>query len=324
MSRLTLISHIKVDLGWRHRSGKQGVVIRSLIFPISGSMLYVEVASMGWVGHMEFDDQRSGMLALPYSRRQLLKSSIATGALAAGLASGLSACSTLPWKNNFTPMIPDWMQQLALGVGAGFIGDILKKGLTKAWSAWGPQVGGSLDEILADGAIAAAASDTSGSSQVSPISTMAAHRFVPGGVGWGHPVPPVIMVQVSQTPQGDPETDLLVAYVTTGHQHVVLQPWAWQTLLSFVHKMTNGQSGASLDIAKAGCALSLLPSAIRPISGQSPEGTVDWITYHSRNGWVEISRVQSSNSSSTGVLTASAIVDSNSGEPLSTSFTLPL
>lgn len=277
---------------------------------------------MGWVSHMEFNDQRSGILALPYSRRQLLKSSIAAGAVAAGLAGGLTSCSP-PWQKSFSPMIPDWMQQLAVSVGAGLIGDILKKGLAKAWSAWSPEVGGSLDEILAEGAIAAAASDTSGGSQASSISTMAAHRFVPGGVGWGHPVPPVVMVQVSQTPDGDPGTDVLVAYVTTGSQHVVLQPWAWQTLLSFVHSMTNGQSGPSLDIAKAGCALSLLPSAIRPVSGQSPEGTVDWVTYHSKNGWVEISRVQSSNSSSTGVLTASAIVDNNSGEPLRMSFPLP-
>ena len=72
-----------------------------------------------------------------------------------------------------------------------------------------------------------------------------------------------------------PHTILLVAFVNTGYQYVVLKPWAWQTLLMFVHNLTSNQSGAGLDIAKAGCALSLLPSGVRPVSGQSPEGTVD-------------------------------------------------
>lgn len=221
-------------------------------------------------------------------------------------------------------MIPDWVQQLALGVGAAVIADIVKGGLRRAWPAWEPEVDDAMGDIL-EGAVLAAGAITGTSGEhlePSSISTLATRRFIPGGVGWGHPVPPVVMVQVSQTRAGDPTTDLLVAFVNTGYQYVVLKPWAWQTLLMFVHNLTSNQSGAGLDIAKAGCALSLLPSGVRPVSGQSPEGTVDWVTYKSRNGTVEISRVQGSNTSTTGVITASAIQDGN-GQPLVMSFGLP-
>lgn len=269
---------------------------------------------------MGFNGTRAGGPARSYSRRQVLKSSAVTGALAAGLVGGLSSC-TPPWDSKFSPKIPDWLQQISIAVGAGVITEILTRGLKRAWPAWEPEIGGSLEEILAGAAIAAD-SAVSGDGHLSGglISTMAARRFIPGGIGWGHPVPPVIMVQVSQTPHGDPATDLLVTFVNTGSQRIVLKPWAWQTLLMFVHNLTDGQSGASLDIARAGCALSLLPSAVRPSSGHSPEGTVDWVTYHSRNGWVEISRQASD--TSTGVITASAIQDSR-GKLLSMRFSLP-
>jgi hypothetical protein len=274
----------------------------------------------------------------PFSRRQLFK---ASGGLAVGgavAATGLTACSA-PWDNGqFNPAIRNWIQTLALGVGAAVIKSVLKPGSSgeadAEWAAWEPEVDGSLGDILADGALLALADKVASRAAIghaktavtldaytTPAATKRLH--VPGNVGYGHPVPPVILVQVSRTAHGDPTTDLLLAYVTTGKQHVVMEPWAWQTLLSFVNSMTSGQSGPNLDIASAGCALSLLPSAIRPKTGESPEGTVDWVTYKSKNGWIEIARVQSSNTSATGVLTASSILDSSTGQPLSMSFPLP-
>jgi hypothetical protein len=204
---------------------------------------------------------------------------------------------------------------------------VASKGLTRFWSAWGPNVESNADEILEDGALVAldayVVSSTGTTSQASGSLSAAAQRlYIPGGVGWGHPVPPVILSQVSLTRDGDPATDHLVAFVNKGRQYVMLKPWAWQTLLLFVNSVTTGQSGANLDIAKAGCALSLLPSGVRPVSGGSPEGTVDWVTYKTKNGTVEISKVQSSNSTTTGVITASPIQDDN-GQPLVMSFGLP-
>jgi hypothetical protein len=280
---------------------------------------------------MVSDVQSGGRPARPFSRRQLLKSSVATGVLAAGIGGGVSACDL---DDTFNPEVADWMKQLAFEVGAGLVGDVLKKGLAKAWARWGPQVGASLEGGLADGsieegALAAVAAYHAGRQPRAGIVTDAyvapkpAKLYVPGNVGYGHPVPPVILVQVAQKPAGHPPTDCLVAYVTTGKQHIVLPPWAWQTLLSFTHSLTSGQDGANLDIARAGCALSLLPSAVRPKTGGSPEGSVDWLTYHTKNGWVEISRVATSNTSVNGVLTTSSITDSNTGKPLILSFPLP-
>jgi hypothetical protein len=272
---------------------------------------------------MESNDSSGDKLGLACSRRQFLKTSATSGVVALGVTAGLSSC-TPPWQHNFSPLIPNWLQQLAVSVGAAQITRILNGGLRRFWPAWEPEVDVAVEEILvAEIFVADAYSGISGG-RLSPrsFSTQAKHRFVPGGVGWGHPVPPVVMVQISQTRAGDPATDHLVAFVNTGRQHVVLKPWAWQTLLMFVHELTSGQSGAGLDVAKAGCALSLLPSGVRPITGQSPEGSVDWVTYKSRNGTVEISRVQESNSSATGVITASAIQDTT-GQPLRMSFNLP-
>jgi hypothetical protein len=202
------------------------------------------------------------------------------------------------------------------------IQDDIKGGMSRLWSAWQPDVEESVGAILEDGALAAAADARIGGGASGSVSTLATRRFIPGGAGWGHPVPPVILVQISKKRDGDPAADLLVAFVNTGRQYVVLKPWAWQTLLMFVHSLTSGQSGAGLDIAKAGCALSLMPSGVRPVSGHSPEGTVDWVSYKSRNGVVEISRVQGTNSSVTGVITATAISDAD-GQPLRMSFGLP-
>lgn len=272
---------------------------------------------------MRSNDSSANKIDSYFSRRRFLKSSAASGAVAVGLAVSLSSC-TLPWEHEFSPLIPNWLQQLALGVSATEIAGIINGGLRRLWPAWEPGVDDALGEILTAEVLADSITGTSsGRVESSSISTLAVRRFIPGEVGWGQPIPPVIMVQVSQTRNGDPTTDLLVAFVNTGYHYVVLQPWAWQTLLMFVNSLTSGQSGAGLDIARAGCALSLLPSGLRPISGQSPEGTVDWVTYQSRNGTVEISRVEGSNSSTTGVITASAIQDSTTGQPLRMSFTLP-
>ncbi len=273
-----------------------------------------------------------------FSRRQIFKTSWGLAVGGAALATGISACSA-PWDSKkFNPAIKGWMKALALGVGAAVLDNVLKPAAAgeadAEWAAWTPEVDGSLGELLADGALLALADKVAGraaSGRAGSAITLDAYTapaatkqlYVPGNVGYGHPVPPVIMVQVSRAPQGDPSSDLLLAYVTTGKQHVVLEPWAWQTLLSFVNSLTSGQSGPNLDIASAGCALSLLPSAIRPKTGASPEGTVDWVTYDSKNGWIEIARVQSSNTSATGVLTSSSILDSSTGQPLSLSFPLP-
>jgi hypothetical protein len=225
-------------------------------------------------------------------------------AVAAGAAIGLTSCSA-SWQEAAAGatviggfVLPEgWLADLAVAVGAGEIVNILNDGLQHAWQAWGPGIRSTLRTIIADG------------------------RAVPG-VGWGHHVPPTIMVQTSSSQRGNPLTDQLVAFVNSGQDYITFSPWAWQMLWAFIHYLTNGLSGADLAMAKTACALTLLPSGTAPETGHSPENTVSWMTYQSHYGTVEISLIQNSDDSREGVITASAIPGSD-GKPLTQQFTLP-
>ena len=97
---------------------------------------------------------------------------------------------------------------------------------------------------------------------------------------------------------------------------------AWQALSQFVHFLTGANAGADLDVARAVCVLTLIPSGVRPKTGRIPDGLVDWVTYESRNGNVELALVQESNGRPVGIVKASAIPGSD-GRPLIKHFVLP-
>jgi hypothetical protein len=238
------------------------------------------------------------------NRRQFLRIS-GTSVLTLGTVAGLASCRA-PWQKTAVEAataagaaLPDnWLAELAIAVGAAEVTNILNGGLQRAWHAWEPSVGATMRSIQADG------------------------LFIPGGVGWIHPIPPTVLVRASTKKGRNPKSDHLVAFVETGQAHIMFRPWAWQTLWMYIYYLTNGQTGANLDVAKAVCALTLLPSGTRPKTGKSPEGTVGWMTYKSRNGTVEITRVRGPEGSVSGVITASAIPGAD-GKPSTQSFTLP-
>jgi hypothetical protein len=237
------------------------------------------------------------------TRRQFLK--MAGVSVATASAVGLTSCSP-PWQQVAGAglvvggfLLPEgWLADLAYAVGAAEIVNILNDGLQYAWQAWSPGIKSTLREILANG------------------------RYLPGGAGWGHPVPPTVMVRTSATKSGNPRSDQMVAFVDYGQNYITFKPWAWQTLWAFIHSLTGGLSGADLDIVKTACALTLLPSGTAPEIGHSPENTVSWMTYQSHNGSVEIALARETDSSMTGIITASAIPGSD-GNPLTQSFSLP-
>ena len=65
-----------------------------------------------------------------------------------------------------------------------------------------------------------------------------------------------------------------------------------------------------------------MPSRTGAKSGQSPEGTVNWVEYNSKTGYVEIGWFPRSDTSWNGSITVGAMPDAN-GRPLRRSYPLP-
>lgn len=262
-----------------------------------------------------------------FSRRHMLKA-CGGSALLLSAAPILSSCGILnSHPSTFDVLARDWLTRMAASIGALPVGKILNGGLTGGWAEWEPEVEVVGENVLEFGAIAAAASFDPGSSGARPeVVTTAAYsgeyRYIPGGLGYAHPIPPVVFMRVSQRPDGHPPTDKLIAFVDHGKKFVVFKPWAWQALSQFVHFLTGANAGADLDVARAVCVLTLIPSGVRPKTGRIPDGLVDWVTYESRNGNVELALVQESNGRPVGIVKASAIPGSD-GRPLIKHFVLP-
>jgi hypothetical protein len=271
---------------------------------------------------------------LVVGRRRLLKA-CGGAALAVGATPLITSCGFLhKHAVDFGVVGLAWLDELATAIGAEPVKNVADNGLDDGslaadWSDWGPAVEAFGEDVLEFGVIAAAGKFSPGGSGAAPefITTTAAvegkYRYIPDGVGWAHPVPPVVLMRVSERPKGNPRTDLLVAFVDRGQKHVVFKPWAWQALSQFVHYLTNAQDAAGRDVARAVCVLTLIPSGVRPRTGRIPEGMVDWMTYKSRNGTVELALVQESNGRPTGIVTASAIPGAD-GRPLIKHFRLPI
>jgi hypothetical protein len=229
---------------------------------------------------------------LVVNRRRFIRTAGAA-CLALATAGSITSCAA----EAFNPAVADWLSQLALAVGAAEVEKVIEGGLDDAWHAW------------QDGVKQAA------TSQPSPYVHCCS-------TGWVHPVPPVVMVGLSKSTQVDPMTDHLIACVHKGRRAIVFEPWAWQTLSMFAHSLTSGKTGNDLTQAQTLCALTVVPAGVRDQSGQSPAGIVDWLTYQSRNGYVEIARSPGSGDSWNGSITVSAIPDAY-GNYLTQVFSLP-
>jgi hypothetical protein len=235
-------------------------------------------------------------------RRNFLKN-IGVAGIALGAGTTLVSCAAAPIAAAavFNPATEDWLAQLALAVGATEVENVIQDGLKYAWKIWRPGV--------------------RRAAKAQPRPYYYSYRS-----GWVHPIPPVVLVGITKTRHEnltDPMTDHLLACVEGGYSYVEFQPWAWQTLSMFVHSLTRGKQGSDLAQAKELCALTLMPSGVRPDFGQSPEGSVGWLTYKSRNGHVEIAWSPRSQNTWNGTITASAIPDAQ-GNPTTMTFPLPI
>ncbi len=228
------------------------------------------------------------------SRRTTLR----WGAAAAVTAStiGLSSCTAAARAAVFNPATKDWLTELARSIAAIQIEKALDKGLKGIWEAWSENTEETIDEA------------TGGEK----------HWYS----AWAHPVPPVVMISLSATKQGDPMRDRLVACVNEGRQSVVFEAWAWQALSMFLHDLTQDKTGADLAMVRSLCQLTLVPSGVAPKTGGSPAGTVDWMAYQARNGEVEITRIVEPDGSASAIVTAEGIPDADQN-PVKKKFTLP-
>jgi hypothetical protein len=220
------------------------------------------------------------------SRRGLLGGVL----LAPVVAVGVASCAAAPVAvAAFDPVVDGWFVELATNLGANVIGAEVTKALDGVWSSWQKPINKALDSM-----------DT---------------YFYPGA--YGHPVPPVALLRLSAAKKDHPPTDSLAAFVEGGNQLIVFKPWAWQGMSMFVHSLTQKLKGDDLAAYRALLALTLAPSGKLPVTGSSPEGSVDFVTYQARNGVVEIVRFDTTvQISVSGIPTAQ-------GKPTVRKFTLP-
>ena len=231
---------------------------------------------------------RRDRLVRGLSRRRLLQVSGAS-ALAVGSGGALGGCAAAaePAAEEavFNPALDDWLEKIASDVGATLVEDAWDKGLSGFFSSWSDNVKTAQDQ-------------TTG------------YQWFSGNY-YVHTVPPVVLLSMYKAEDADPLTDGLLACVNDGKDAVVFEPWAWQALSMFVNELTQGKTGADLAGFQSLCVLSLIPSGTAPKSGSSPEGSVAWMTYRTRNGDVEITRQKQPDGSYTATIKANGIPDAD-------------
>ncbi len=248
-------------------------------------------------GAREVGGQKAVLAFRPgLSRRGALGVGTSAALGAAGLAGCSSATAAL-----FNPATRTWLADLGKSIAAAEVQNAIDGGLRGAFAHWTKPA----RKTVQDSATAILSND---------------HRFWYNS--WSHQVPPVLLVSVCAAEEGDPMADHLVACVNGGSQAVVFEPWAWHALSMYVHDLTGARKGDDLAAYRSLCLMTLIPSGTRPKTGSSPEGTVAWMTYASRNGTVEIAKVAEPDGAMSAIVKVSGILDAR-GAPSQRKYTLP-
>lgn len=237
-------------------------------------------------------------------RRNFLRLTTGTiAALGAGVAlSGCNIAEDAAAGAVFNPATETWLSDLAKQIGANVLTSYLQDGINRAvgyFRSWFDGVTSQVDNNY--------------------------ETFWEDC--YGHEIPPVMLVQVSKykypnPSNGDPLRDGMLACVNGGDSAVYFKPWAWQALSMYVHQMTTGLSGQNLANAQRVCVMGLAPSGTRPVTGGSPDNFVEWMTYDTRSGPVEIGKLEGTNGQYLATVKASGIWNANQ-QPLVQYFTLP-
>jgi hypothetical protein len=235
-----------------------------------------------------------------------LAGGVSASAVAVGALGSLAACAAAPTAgataagaagSAFNPAITGWLSQIAVGIAANEIGDLFKGAVSKRWQAWQKNVKNNAATLLGD-------------------------DWWYTQTAYGHAGPPTVLIAIGGGKDIDPMRDRLYAAVENGESAVIFDAWAWQGLSLYVHDLSNGKQGEDLNRMRMLSALSLVPSGTRPRRGQSPKKTVDWMTYQTRNGVVEIARIQEAGGAATAIVTAEGVPNAD-GKPTVKQYKLP-
>lgn len=233
-------------------------------------------------------------------RRRFLQAAGAS-ATVLGAGAGMAACAApaaVPVAEvAFNPATWTWLEDLATGVGAALASNAIQKGFEGIWSAWTDNVKARVNDVVKD------------------------YPYF-NDDAYVHVVPPTALIGASKGKEINPMTDAMLACVNNGQNSVLFEPWAWHTLALFVNELTAKKTGEDLAGFQALCLISLIPSGVQPQQGQSTAGLVNWMSYGTRNGTVEIATVKEPDGSLSGTITTTGIPDVN-GHPLLKKYALP-
>jgi hypothetical protein len=215
------------------------------------------------------------------SRRSFLMSASAVGAASTLALTGCVAAVPA------IELSAGWLSDIAISIGAGVASTAVSKGLDGIWSSWNDSVQAKMPDF-----------------------NVYEHAY-------GHPIPPVLLVGLSPTMKGRPQTDHLAAFVNDGQEVILFEPWAWQGMWMFARALVDKRSGDDRAAYQSLGAITLAPSGTAPTTGASPSGAVAYMSYEARESVVEIVRFDK-----TVQVSVSGIVASDGG-PTKKLFQLP-
>ncbi len=113
----------------------------------------------------------------------------------------------------------------------------------------------------------------------------------------------------SESNRADPLNDGCGVVINKGEDGFHLPSWAWQSLAMFAHEITTDLSGADLERAKTLLQVSLAPTSSDTGRDQSWAKAVEFISYQTHMGPVDIARVENEDHTFSGLVKVSGFPD---------------
>jgi len=226
-------------------------------------------------------------------RRSLLRSAAIAASIP--LVAGCGAAAAV-LKN---PATQTWLATLAATLGANIVTDLAKEGPDEATKAW-----------------------------LTGFWELYAHWFPDrGDNGCAYtsecyradatPAFLLIALVAAATPdaaacenaQSDPLNDPCGVVINEGKDGILLPAWAWQTLVTFANDQTGSKRDAELEQTKALLSVTLAPTSSKVQSDQSWARAVEYVSYMTHVGPVDLAKVERPDHSFTGMIKVSGFPD---------------
>lgn len=226
------------------------------------------------------------------TRRSLL-----CGAFAFASAPGLTACQAAPALLN--PAVSTWFATLTATVGANLVTDISKDGVEPALAEWSTGFTGFTRRWFPSsestcGWLSSAYRNEAASPPFLLVALSA--QAMAGGVS-------------CEDARADPLNDLCGVVINKGSDGLLIPAWAWQTLVMFASDMTVDLKNAELERIKTLLQVALAPTSSHSESNASWAGAVEYLSYTSLVGPVDLAKVEKPDHRFYGVIKASGFPD---------------